>query len=229
MFDRQALTRVIDLQERSYRLLKWTNAALQRKIVSFDTIHESLSLAEAAAEWISRHFENIPPEARPERAQLREFAQLYSSYLATSFELVKQPRIRAVSPCGCYCAYCTYFAVGSNLKIRRITSAARRDAAELKRLYVCALTGQLNLAFAGREQALLEEQSLAADVSWATYGRELLRRSEFASQGPGVLVLWREIAWTDPRQGAMKPDFALTAERILTAERRLVDFFQKST
>ena len=56
------------------------------------------------------------------------------------------------------------------------------------------------------------------DVALATWGFEMLRRSEFASQGEAVLALWREFAWEAgrPRRG-----FRLTARAIVEAERRV--------
>ena len=67
----------------------------------------------------------------------------------------------------------------------------------------------------------IEGPVIAKDLAWATYGRELLRRTEFASQGIGVLVLWREIAWD--AKGQISPKFRLSPERIIAAERRLID------
>ena len=57
--------------------------------------------------------------------------------------------------------------------------------------------------------------SQALAVSMATYVYELIRRSSFASQGSGILALWREIAWdkTAPRKG-----FVLKAKDVLQAE-----------
>ena len=53
-----------------------------------------------------------------------------------------------------------------------------------------------------------------------TYRNELIRRTRFASQGEGVLVLWRELAWegTAPKKG-----FKLTTEDILNAEKTIIE------
>ena len=45
-------------------------------------------------------------------------------------------------------------------------------------------------------------------------------RKIVASQGAGVLVLWREIAWTD---NAPRKKFRLKPERIVQAERELLE------
>jgi hypothetical protein len=222
MFDPDQLRRVVQMHEKSYRLLKWMNSALRRKVLAFDVVHSAMSMAEAAGEWINRHCDNIPSDVRPAKSELQPFANLFSSYLATSFELQVKPRPSLYSPCGCYCSWCSYVAAGSNLKPRRITPGARRDAHELKRVYLRSLVVEsaLKLGDAGISQAM-EDPAIAEDLAWAAYGRELMRRTEFTSQGIGVLVLWRELAWD--KKGQLKPKFRLSPERILAAEKRLVD------
>jgi hypothetical protein len=112
------------------------------------------------------------------------------SFLKTSFRL--QPKaVRVATDCGCRCSF------------------------ELKRLYVSRLAAD---AAPGAVDAVLGWADLREDVALATWGFEMLRRSEFASQGEAVLVLWREFAWEGgrPRRG-----FRLTARAIVEAERRV--------
>jgi hypothetical protein len=54
----------------------------------------------------------------------------------------------------------------------------------------------------------------------------LERRSRFASQGEGALVLWREIAWKEG--GGPKPKFRLKTDEILNAEAVLKQRLLKS-
>ena len=63
-------------------------------------------------------------------------------------------------------------------------------------------------------------EDLREQVAIATWGAEMLRRSEFASQGEAVLILWREFAWDS---GRLKRDFRITARAICDAERRIVE------
>ncbi len=222
MFDPDELRRVVQMHEKSYRLLKWMNSALRRRVLAFDVVHSAMSMAEAASEWLSRHCDNIPADARPQDVDLKAFANLFSSYLATSFELQAKPLATLYSPCGCYCSWCSYIAAGSNLKPRRITPGARRDAQELKRVYLRSMSVEMPIPVSEMTiSRALEDSTISEDLAWATYGRELLRRTEFTSQGIGVLVLWREIAWD--KEGQIKPKFRLSPERIIAAEKRLIE------
>ena len=73
----------------------------------------------------------------------------------------------------------------------------------------------------GKIQQILEDSAIAEDLAWAAYGRELVRRTEFTSQGIGVLVLWREIAWDS--KGRIKAKFKLAPVRMIAAEKKLID------
>lgn len=99
MFDPGELQHVIQMQEKSYRLLKWMNSALRRRVLAFDVVHSAMSMAEAAGEWIDRHCDNIPSDVRPQKNELRAFANLFSSYLATSLKTWRG-RHTAANSCG---------------------------------------------------------------------------------------------------------------------------------
>jgi hypothetical protein len=206
MFVRAELERVLLLQEKTYALLKWLNASLRENRRLFGPVHEAMSLFDAGKEWIRAHYDQLPHDARPEPGELDEFAHLFTSYLATSFEVAEKVRVTD----GCGCAYCTYFYDARYVRPRNPTKKARAEALELKRNYLRSL---------GAEKAL-NDKALAQDVSMACYAHELLRRSKFAGQGEGVLVLWREIAWD--ASGRPNKKFKLTADAILKAEARLL-------
>ena len=59
MFDQGELRRVVQMHEKSYRLLKWMNSALRRRVLAFDVVHSTKNMAEAAGEWINRHCDNL--------------------------------------------------------------------------------------------------------------------------------------------------------------------------
>ncbi len=67
-------------------------------------------------------------------------------------------------------------------------------------------------------EAVIGNSDLHEQIAIATWGAEMLRRSEFASQGEAVLALWREFAW---EKGRPKRDFRITARAICEAERRI--------
>lgn len=220
MFDREALETVVELQQKSYRLLQWVRDALGAGTLPFPTVHAAMDAAEAARMWLGRNWESLPRETRPERTELDAFAYLFVSYLQTSFDLIEAPGTRLVSSGRCYCAFCAYLVPGNSLRVRTPDQKAKRKARQMKELYLSGLARETGHAAAyAMIENLLGDPALAEEIAYATYGRELLRRSEFASQGEGVLVLWREIAW-DAR-GKIKKNFVLSAERIGAAERTL--------
>ena len=109
---------------------------------------------------------------------------------------------------------------GPNLDPR---AAAKKDvqaAVELKRIYIDKLASELGISNLGPVvDKVLGTSDLATDVSMATWGAELLRRSEYASQGQAVLALWRQFAW---QGNTPRPKFQITANKLITAERNIV-------
>lgn len=196
MFTADVLSETLTLHDKSYQLLKWVKDALRSGQVSFQVAHGRLSAPEAATEWLGRCYENLPVTVRPERRQIPRFAMLLTSYLQTSFTLRKDPPRVLVSGCGCYCSYCAILGRANELVVREPGSGAARHARELKRIALEKLAASLDCVLppAGLDQ-ILRERSLSRSLAIVAYVNELIRRCEFASQGDGVLVLWREFAW----------------------------------
>ncbi len=233
MFNAAELSRVVSLQEKTYQLLRWVNEHLRRGSLDFGVVHTATTTSEAAAEWIGRHLDNLPTAMRPRADEVEDFARLFASYLTTSFELKEKPDERLKSGCGCWCPFCTYVVSADNLTVRNPSKKAKQSAVNLKELYIKFLAESLELeASAARLDDCLSTPALAESVSLATYAHELIRRSRFASQGEGILVLWREIAWEsgfvndDPKRPyrRAKKGFKINAEEVLSAERRIVDW-----
>jgi len=221
MFDRHELDHVLQLQEKNYKLLRWVNRTLQQGGLDFSYIHQAMSASQAAQEWIQRHYDGIPLEARPVPSDIPRLAHLFASNLATSFTLVQRPGLRSVSADRCYCPLCRYWAPTIQLKPRPITRKARDQAVHLQRNYLQKLAEDLELPLLGSEiEALRTDPERVEDLAIATYATELIRRSQFASQGVGILVLWRAIAWDGT---APKKNFQLTVERVFQAEAALIE------
>ncbi len=229
MFDQKILSSVVELQEKSYKLLKWVNEGLKQGKVNFSKIHTTMSAAEAAQEWITRNYENLPTDIRPEKDQINKFAHLFSSYLTTSFELVENAITtkRATSLTCCWCPICSYLIVErSHLKTRKPSNKATYYARELKLIYLRALAESIGLPLLDSElETLLTDHSLKESISLATYGNELIRRSQFASQGDGNLILWREFAWEGQKP---KKKFNFSVEMILEAEKKLIQHMKNT-
>ena len=225
MFDAEEIRRVVDLHQKSYALLKWVNDSLRAGTLSFGVIHEATTLSEAAADWLYRHAENLPAALRPNEGDLEPFAHLFVSYLTTSYYLKEEPGTIRVSRSGCYCRFCSYLSSANYLLVRTPDKKATCRAREMKELYLAGLARELGIVLPPAErEALLSHPTLAESVTYAAYGNELRRRSQFASQGEGILVLWREIAW---QTGRLKKGFVLSAERILKSETALLDHLRQ--
>jgi hypothetical protein len=124
MFDPRKLEETLSLQQRCYRLLKWVNSSMARDVLRFDMMHDAMSAAEAAEEWIARHQANFPPDTRPADGQLHRFAMFFSSYLSTSFELLEAP-VSGWNSAGCWCVCCRYLSAARHLKTRKVNDKAR--------------------------------------------------------------------------------------------------------
>ena len=216
MFDRQQIKRILDLHNRSYRLLLWVNRALGNQKRTPEDLGEMMGFADTALKWFHKCSATFPAELRPSTEDMKPMANLFVSYLATSFEIVD----RIVPVCrGCFC--CGIYRMGKHLRARDPSGKARKEAHQLKCLYleILAEESDFPLKKTEIEQFLSQSPELSYDVSLATYVRELIRRTSFASQGEGVLTLWRDIAWAG---GRPKKGFELTSEEILRAESAIV-------
>ena len=220
MLDREELVQAIDLHRRSYNLLRWLRTAIARGVIRFDRAHDYMDEAEAAEDWIREHYFNFPPACRPEQERITAFSRFFVTYLITSFDLVEQPMVRGTSPCGCWCRLCMYLVSASHLRTKKLLRRDKERARKLKVTTLQQLSFKHNLHLDQHHaEEIINSPQRAMDASLLAYGQQLLERAHGRSQGPAVLALWREIAWT---QTAPKKDFELNAEDILNAEDALV-------
>jgi hypothetical protein len=216
MFDRERLETLLDLQARSYALLRWVNERVQAGSLRLEAIHGGLDEGAAALNWLRRNASVLPADARPPEGALEPLAHLFASYLTTSFE---PARTKWVTD-GCRCGFCSYLVAAPNLRARTPSAEDRRVARELKLDCLEELAAEEGLALFREELAALIRQApaLVRSLAMVTWAREVARRSEFRGQGSPVLALWREFAWKDGRPDR---DFELTTEAVLEAERVL--------
>ena len=221
MFSNDQIEEILGLHEKSYTLLKWVNNSLGQAFLKFDVMHQAMTASDAANEWMKRHYDNIPLATRPTKSKINAFANLFASYLTTSFDIIEKPGKQLKSDCGCFCSFCSYLSTADHLKVRKPSKNAHKDAKELKRVYLTTLSEELELPLIIREiDQLVDDKDISRAISLTTYFNELMRRTQFVSQGEGVLVLWREIAWegTAPKKG-----FKLRVTDILDAENKIIN------
>lgn len=212
------MERAVELQKRSYRLLLWMSDAIKRGFIRFETAHKYASLPEAAHGWLDRHYNDLPRDARPERDQLEALGNLFATYLESSFDLVRDPGKRRVSPdCHCFCPMCSWLVDLPHVRPKKLTNQDKKRARKLQADHLRAVALELDRSLPEeRCEELLEDPGLSEAIALATYARDLFRRLEGRTEGPATLALWRRFAWT--RAGSPKKGFELSAEAILKAE-----------
>lgn len=220
MLDHNDLTLALDLHRRSYRLLLWLGDRARQNENLAHVLHESISVDAAAFEWLSRLYECLPKDTRPERPFLQQYANFFSTYITTSFELNPQ-QTRTISRCGCYCPYCSYIVAASRLKPRSTGARDRKRATRLMEDRLIELAYEEDVAQPGAWlYDLLDDEELKVAAGWSTYGSWLIRRCNGVSAGSAVLVLWRRLKVDRSRsypyaQGLRFQDF-IQAEESLT-------------
>ena len=133
MLDPTKLRHAVDMQHRSYLLLKWVASAVTSGFVSFKTAHTYSTLPLAAEAWIAGHYSNIPANARPAREDLAAFAAFFSTYLTNSFDLIANPGQQLFSPdAHCFCPMCSWLIDAPNLMTKKVTSADKRRAHRIR-------------------------------------------------------------------------------------------------
>ena len=216
------ITLAVDIQRRSYRLLRWLEKAFNDGFVSPDTAGRYGSDEEAAQAWIEKHFLNIPPDARPEdRRDLPMFATFFTSYLSNSFDLELNPGQQLYSPeAHCFCPICSWLVQRPHLRPKKLTAADKKRAARLKRQFVEHLALQINAPVTER---LLDDlcgaPELREPIGLCTYAADLLQRLRGLNVGPASLALWRSFAWTP--EGSPRRGFELRSADILRAQEEL--------
>lgn len=221
MFVREEISRALDLHRKSYNLLKWLATAINRGFIQFDHAHEYMDQNEAATEWIKRHLLNLPPNCRPDSNDIDMFARFFATYLTTSFDLAVLPGKRLTTVCGCYCSFCAYAVSAPSLKTKKLSQKDKERARKLKVFRLKQLASENNASL--NEKAidkLIDSPETAIDVSLITYADQLLERTNGRSNGPAVLVLWREIAW---EKNAPRKNFQLEVDNILRSEQSITE------
>ncbi|WAS91738.1 hypothetical protein [Nannocystis punicea] len=226
MLEHDALVEALEIQQRSRRLLRWIEAALDQRQLKFEEIHDEMSEQDAAAGWLAYNHRFLPEECRPAAATgpaLQRFANFLASYLEVSYDLVESPmwEEREREGCACRCSVCFYLWQAPHLQPKRLNAVDAHRADLLLADHVAGLAEELGRPL--DRPALLQlltDPALAGDAALVTYGAELLRRCDGLPSGPETLALWRRFAWTPA--GAPLRGFELRAEAILAAQQRLV-------
>lgn len=218
MFDRTQIALAIDLQRRSYQLLRWVANAIDKQFISFDTAHNYATFPEAAAGWIAEHYHNLPQDARPRQEHIEPFSRIFASYLEVSFDLIEDPGKQLYSPgAHCFCPLCSWLTAAPRLQTKKLNPADKKRAKKLAADYLrqLALENQCKINDDDVNQ-LMNDVNTREAAALGAYGLELLRRLDGRSHGPETLALWRMFAWNET--GSPKKNFDLTTNMVFDAE-----------
>ena len=220
LFNPREVERTLRLQQQSYALLKWLNQHLRKGSLSFNVVHGATAGPAAAEDWLARNRAHFPPALVPADAERQELAHLLTSYLLTSFELPPTKVRERIAECSCHCDYCSYVVALHRLVPRHPTARDRKNAHQLKQLFLERLVEDVGYPLEKSVgDAVFANKALSLELSCATYAYHLIRRTQFASQGSALLVLWRDVAWEDGRKP--KKNFELTVAQVLESEQTL--------
>jgi hypothetical protein len=221
MLPADRLKLAIDIHARSYRLLRWVAEGIDKGFITYSRAHEYADVGDSARDWVEEHYLNLPVDGRPERVHLREFANYFATYVVTSFDIVEQPGMRRVDPCGCGCRFCSYLIRAPRLQTKKLSKRDKERAIRLMadRVQQLALEEGLSVT---REQAekIAAIPQIRRSAGFSAYGHWLIKRLDGLTDGPAVLALWREIAWH--RSGSPIARFVLKYEDFASAENDLI-------
>jgi len=215
----EVVERAVDLQKRSYALLRWVADHVDQGSFTFQEAHRFASLPEAAHGWLDTHYETLPRNAQPAREDLRAFANLFASYLETSFDMLESPGQQLYSPANhCFCPICSWLVNAPRLVTKKLSRSDKGRARDLQCAVITRIAKECGVTTIDPER-LLDNERLYEAAALVAYGLELEERMKDAGAGRAGLALWRAFAWT--RQGSPKHGFELTPQLILDAETAL--------
>lgn len=221
MHDVATIEKAVRLQRASYALLRALADPLDDRMLALGVgvRHGAMTLEDAAYEWMGRNT-NLVPASRVAPDERRAFANVFASYLETSFDLVESPGTQRYTHDGCWCPLCSYVGQARHLQPKRVTDADKHRARQRQRDYLRDVARTLAAPASDAVlDALAAESDMREPLAMATYAGELVRRMNGDPTGPEVLALWRRFAWTST--GAPKRGFDLDAAMLVAAQERV--------
>ena len=197
---KQELIRVLELQEKAYNLLLWLDeqARHQADLLSDENV-ASWKYAESCESWVRHMIGTVPRDLRPDDGDDSAFARLFSAFFNTSFRVEKvkenhyhfdgQRYVRDEREKPKLIAGLTNTPKTAGQKSK--TRESRKNL-QLIALEELAIENDVDLSRAQLE-TLATRDDLQDAINLYSYAHELVRRSQFASQGAAVHSLWRSI------------------------------------
>jgi hypothetical protein len=222
MLIREQVAHAVHLHACGYQLLRWLEKALGDGVISPEAAGAYATSEEGAYAWLDRYYVSLPAKARPDRAHLRAFGNLFSTYLDSTFDLDVRPGERLYSPdAHCFCPFCSWMVRKPHLRPKKVGPADKKAAERMKRAFLTRLAASHGMSVFGgtldeRLDEMLQDPALREPAGLCAYAADLLQRLEGRAAGAATLALWRTFAWT--AQGSPKQGFVLTADEIMSAQ-----------
>jgi hypothetical protein len=222
MLSRERLLLAIEIQSRSYKLLRWIGTKIEKGPIPISRAERHSDSPDAAIEWVANNYLLFPRELQPDQSHLREFACFFWTYVTSSFDVIAHPgTVLEPGDCGCMCPMCARIKHAPHLKAKKLTKADKRRAVDLMADRMAALANEEGVAVAPeRCLEIATDPNTRRSAGFSTYGHWLINRLSGRTDGPAILALWREIAWD--KQGSPIHGFVLRYEDFEGAERLLL-------
>ncbi|MEM7231914.1 MAG: hypothetical protein AAF517_07060 [Planctomycetota bacterium] len=224
LLSQEDISRAVDIQRKSYRLLRWMQEAFDRGFIAPEDAGSYASNDEAVLAWIDKHYENFPSDARPgDRDHIEAFSRFFATYLVSTFDLDANPKERLDSfEAHCFCPICSWLVRRPYLETKKVRSSDKKVAARLKRTFLVRLSEQMKTPISGEAaDKLVVDGANRESIGMCTYVSDVLQRMQGFTVGAASLVLWRSFAWTET--GAPKKKFELRAKDVVIAQDALVE------
>lgn len=181
--------------------------------------HDAMGTGAVARIWIEQNLSRLPTEAVPWPDEVEPLANMFASYLTTSFDVVDDPRYQLESSNGCFCELCAHLVQAPHLMPKRVTGGDKAHAQRLKVAALAELASDGGRAL-GRAEALelLARSHISRSAAFVAYAKQLVCRQSGDPGDPAVLALWRELAWSN---GAPKRGFVLEVDAVVAAQQAL--------
>jgi len=213
----------IEIQRKSYRLLRWVADAVDSGSLAAQTVSHHADGPEAAVEWVRRYHGTFPQEIQVGPVDLDALANFFWTYVVSSFDVAVEAGTRGTSGThGCTCDLCVRLVDAGHLRTKKLRAYDKRRALDLMVMRVPVLASEHDLSVADEiARSYLTDAGLRRAMGYSAYGEALIERVTGTVEGPAVLALWREIAWS--RQGSPLKDFTLDLDDFATAERLILE------
>lgn len=236
MLEKSQIDLAIDIQSKSYNLLKWIQESLHKGFINTHKVHDWISIPDIAGAWLKEHYKNVPENARPpvtDGVIFDRYMNYFGSYLHVSFDVDHQPDpvlrdwdggLAGRCPCPC----CTYLGPGSHLKTKKVSTADKKLASKLCFHFMKQLLIDYKLAISdNRVNELLSADNVLREAAMCAYICDVEKRSQGGKVGTESLALWRKFAWNNA--GSPIHDFVLNTDDVLNAQSDLIGILTKES